>query len=89
MKNFDLKKYLAEGKLNEEKYTPGSGWTKDFDYDGMLNLALTLDADSPMDLLLKVSSDLEDVNYHRENSHLTDAIDAIKDGDRVEAKTIG
>ena len=86
MKNFDLKKYLAEGKLNEEKYTPGSGWTKDFDYDGMLNLALTLDADSPMDLLLKVSSDLEDVNYHRENSHLTDAIDAIKDGDRVEAK---
>jgi len=86
MKNFDLKKYLAEGKLNEEKYTPGSGWTKDFDYDGMLNLALTLDADSPMDLLLKVSSDLEDVNYHRENSYLTDAIDAIKDGDRVEAK---
>jgi len=86
MKNFDLKKYLAEGKLNEEKYTPGSGWTKDFDYDGMLNLALTLDADSPIDLLLKVSSDLEDVNYHRENSYLTDAIDAIKDGDRVEAK---
>jgi hypothetical protein len=79
-------KDLAEGKLNEEKYTPGSGWTKDFDYDGMLNLALTLDASSPMDLLLKVSSDLEDVNYHRENSHLTDAIDAIKAGDRVEAK---
>jgi len=69
-----------------EAYTPGSGWTKDFDYDGMLSLALTLDASSPMDLLLKVSSDLEDVNYHRENSHLTDAIDAIKAGDRVEAK---
>ena len=69
-----------------EAYTPGSGWTKDFDYDGMLNLALKLNADSPMDLLLKVSSDLEDVNYHRENSHLTDAIDAIKSGDRVEAK---
>jgi hypothetical protein len=86
MKDFDYKKYLAENKLNEEKYTPGSGWTKDFDYDGMLNLALTLDADSPIDLLLKVSSDLEDVNYHRENSYLTDAIDAIKDGDRVEAK---
>ena len=69
-----------------EAYTPGSGWTKDFDYDGMLSLALKLNADSPMDLLLKVSSDLEDVNYHRENSHLTDAIDAIKAGDRVEAK---
>ena len=69
-----------------EAYTPGSGWTKDFDYDGMLSLALKLNADSPMDLLLKVSSDLEDVNYHRENSYLTDAIDAIKAGDRVEAK---
>ena len=31
MKDFDYKKYLAEGKLNEENYTPGSGWTKDFD----------------------------------------------------------
>jgi hypothetical protein len=69
-----------------EAYTPGSGWTKDFDYDGMLSLALKLNADSPMDLLQKVSSDLEDVNYHRENSYLTDAIDAIKAGDRVEAK---
>ena len=69
-----------------EAYTPGSGWTKDFDYDGMLGLALKLNADSPMDLLQKVSDDLEDVNYHRENSYLTDAIDAIKDGDRVEAK---
>jgi len=69
-----------------EAYTPGLGWTKDFDYDGMLSLALKLNADSPMDLLQKVSSDLEDVNYHRENSYLTDAIDAIKDGDRVEAK---
>ena len=69
-----------------EAYTPGSGWTKDFDYDGMLSLALKLNADSPMDLLLKVSSDLEDVNYHRENSHLTDAIDAIEAGDRAESK---
>jgi len=69
-----------------EAYTPGSGWTKDFDYNGMLSLALKLNADSPMDLLQKVSSDLEDVNYHRENSYLTDAIDAIKDGDRVKAK---
>ncbi len=69
-----------------EAYTPGSGWTKDFDYDGMLGLALKLNADSPMDLLQKVSDDLEDVNYHRENSYLTDAIDAIKNEDRVEAK---
>ena len=52
----------------------------------MLAVALKLHADSPMGLLKKVSSDLEDVNYHRENSHLTDAIDAIEAGDRVEAK---
>ena len=85
MKNFDLKKYLAEGKLNEENYEPGRGWTNNFDYDGMLNLASIFDINTPMDILLKVSSDMEDVNYHRENSYLTDAIDAIKDGNKQEA----
>ena len=85
MKNFDLKKYLAEGKLNEENYEPGRGWTNNFDYDGMLNLASMFDINTPMDILLKVSSDMEDVNYHRENSYLTDAIDAIKDGNKQEA----
>ena len=69
-----------------EAYTPGLGWTKDFSYDGMFAVALKLHVDSPMGLLKKVSSDLEDVNYHRENSYLTDAIDAIEAGDRAEAK---
>ena len=85
MKNFDLKKYLAEGRLNEENYEPGRGWTNNFDYDGMLNLASIFDINTPMDILLKVSSDMEDVNYHRENSYLTDAIDAIKNGNKQEA----
>ena len=85
MKNFNLKKYLSEGKLNEENYEPGRGWTNNFDYDGMLNLASMFDINTPMDILLKVSSDMEDVNYHRENSYLTDAIDAIKDGNKQEA----
>jgi len=74
-----------EGKLNEENYEPGRGWTNNFDYDGMLNLASMFDINTPMDILLKVSSDMEDVNYHRENSYLTDAIDAIKDGNKQEA----
>jgi len=73
-----------EGKLNEN-YEPGRGWTNNFDYDGMLNLASIFDINTPMDILLKVSSDMEDVNYHRENSYLTDAIDAIKDGNKQEA----
>ena len=73
-----------EGKLNEN-YEPGRGWTDNFDYDGMLNLASIFDINTPMDILLKVSSDMEDVNYHRENSYLTDAIDAIKDGNKQEA----
>ena len=74
-----------EGKLNEENYEPGRGWTNNFDYDGMLHLASIFDINTPMDILLKVSSDMEDVNYHRENSYLTDAIDAIKDGNKQEA----
>jgi hypothetical protein len=33
-----------------------------------------------------MSDDFEDVNYHRENSHLQDAIDAIEIGDMMEAE---
>jgi len=64
-----------------EQYKIGSGWTTDFDYDGMLNVGLKTSIDTPIEVLKKMSDDFEDVNYHRENSHLQDAIDAIEIGD--------
>ena len=69
-----------------EQYQIGSGWTNDFDYDGMLNTGLGTSIDTPIEVLKKMSDDFEDVNYHRENSHLQDAIDAIEIGDMMEAE---
>ena len=69
-----------------EQYQIGSGWTNDFDYDGMLNTGLGTSIDTPIEVLKKMSDDFEDVNYHRENSHLKYAIDAIEIGDMKEAE---
>lgn len=69
-----------------EQYKIGSGWTTDFDYDGMLKVGLATSIDTPIEVLKKMSNDFEDVNYHRENSHLQDAIDAIEIGDMKEAE---
>ena len=85
MDNFDLRKFLAKNPLNEA-YTPGSGWTQDFDYDDMLAQGLKVTVDTPVEDLEKMFADFEDVNYHREGEHLSYAIDAIKAGDRGEAE---
>jgi len=69
-----------------EQYQIGSGWTTDFDYDGMLKTGLGTSIDTPIEVLKKISDDFEDVNYHRENSHLQYAIDAIEIGDMAEAE---
>jgi hypothetical protein len=69
-----------------EQYKIGSGWTRDFDYDGMLKTGLGTSIDTPIEVLKKISDDFEDVNYHRENSHLQYAIDAIEIGDMMEAQ---
>ena len=70
-----------------EQYRIGSGWTTDFDYDGMLKTGLGTSIDTPIEVLKKMSDDFEDVNYHRENSHLQYAIDAIEIGDMKEAES--
>ena len=85
MDNFDYKRYLSKNPLTEA-YTPGSGWTEDFEYDDMMAHGLTLTADDSIEDLRKVAEDFTDVNYHREAAHLYDAIDAIEAGYRGEAK---
>jgi hypothetical protein len=70
-----------------EQYQIGSGWTTDFDYDGMLKTGLGTSIDTPIEVLKKMSDDFEDVNYHRENSHLQYAIDALEIGDMKEAES--
>ena len=68
-----------------EEYQIGSGWTNDFDYDGMLQAGLKAGVDTDIEVLKKMSDDFEDVNYHRENSHLQNAIEALEEGAIKEA----
>jgi hypothetical protein len=68
-----------------EQYRIGSGWTTDFDYDGMLKAGLKAGVDTDIEVLKKMSDDFEDVNYHRENSHLQNAIEALEEGAIKEA----
>ena len=69
-----------------EQYKIGSGWTNDFDYDGMLNTGLGTSIDTPIEVLKKIFEDFTDVNYHREAEHLHYAIEAIEIGDMFEAQ---
>ena len=68
-----------------EQYQIGSGWTRDFDYDGMLKAGLKTGVDTDIELLKKMAEDYTDVNYHREASHLYNAIEALEDGATKEA----
>ena len=68
-----------------EQYQIGSGWTSDFDYDGMLMAGLKAGVDTDIEILKKISDDFEDVNYHKENNHLQNAIEALEDGATKEA----
>jgi hypothetical protein len=68
-----------------EQYRIGSGWTKDFDYEGMLKAGLKTGVDTDLELLKKMVEDYTDVNYHREASHLYNAIEALEDGATKEA----
>jgi len=68
-----------------EQYRIGSGWTRDFDYVGMLKAGLETGVDTDIETLKKIAADFEDVNYHREVSHLFKAIEALEEGAIKEA----
>lgn len=68
-----------------EQYKIGSGWTTDFDYDGMLKAGLKTGVDTDLELLKKMVEDYTDVNYHREAHHLYNAIEALEQGAIKEA----
>ena len=69
-----------------EQYKIGSGWTTDFDYEGMLNAGLKATLEDRIESLEALAEDFTDVNYHREASHLYDALEALEKGDAFEAE---
>jgi hypothetical protein len=96
--NFNMKQFLMENKLGSysrntvkeeieikeaHTYQPGDMWSSNFDFKGMLKAGAMLNVSSDLDLMKAISDSFEDVNYHRENTHLQDAIDSKEAGDEA------
>ena len=86
MKDFDYKNYLKSNPLLKEEYKLGDKFSKDFDYDGMVRMGLSMDENSDVEDLQALYNSFEDVNYHSEIQNLGLAIDALRDGEREEAE---
>ena len=67
-----------------EQFKAGDKFSTDFDYDGMLKAGLEAGVDTDLNTLKALSDSFEDVNYHRENSHLQKAIDALENGEPMD-----
>ena len=67
-----------------EQFKAGDKFSTDFDYDGMLKAGLKAGVDTDLNTLKALSDSFEDVNYHRENSHLQKAIDALENGEPMD-----
>ena len=80
----DIEKYGQEDKV-VKVFKPGDKFSADFDYEGMLEFGLKVRLNTPINTLQALFDSFEDVNYHSEGSHLSYAIDAIKERDKVEA----
>ena len=87
-KDAAIKKAMGKEDEVEEAvnaYTPGDMFSTDFDYEGMLKAGLKIRINTPVDTMQKIYDSFEDVNYHRENAHLYDVIEAVKEGDKSAA----
>ena len=81
-KNKNMSKYNLTDIL--EQYRIGSGFTTDFDYEGMLKAGLETGVDTDIKILKAIFEDFTDVNYRREASHLYKAIEALEDGQPID-----
>ena len=67
-----------------EQFKAGDKFSTDFDYDGMLKAGLKAGVDTDLNTLKALSDSFEDVNYHRENSYLQKAIDALENEEPID-----
>jgi hypothetical protein len=67
-------------------YKLGDEWSPDFDYKGMLQMGAKSDISWGEDKLQSLADSFTDVNYHTESRPLYDAIDLLKEGQKMEAE---
>ena len=70
---------IGESLTEAKKFKPGDMWSNDFDYDGMMKYALTVNHKTPIKTLTKLHDSATDVNYHTPFRGLGNAIDWITD----------
>lgn len=77
-------KHMQENNVSEESkpFAPGDMFSTDFDYKGMLKYATTVSCNTPLSTLQALFDSFEDVNYHREASHLSFAIEELEEGNK-------
>ena len=68
-----------------EAYKLGDKYSRDFDYDGMLNMIINLKPNANIKTLEKLYNSSTDVNYHSIGRHLWSAIEMLKEGDKKKA----
>ena len=77
-------KHMQENNVTKESkaFAPGDMFSTDFDYKGMLKYATTVSCNTPLSTLQALFDSFEDVNYHREASHLSFAIEELEEGNK-------
>jgi hypothetical protein len=71
---------------NTKQYQLGDKYSEDFDYEGMLRMALTVNENWSVDNLNKLYDSFEDVNYNNVNATLWKIIGYLKEGKESLAK---
>jgi len=69
-------------------YTLGDKWSPDFDYEGMLDMALETSVEWEISDLKKLSDSFESVNYHSLNEHILNVISELERGNVESAEEL-
>jgi hypothetical protein len=73
-------------RMNTTTYKLGDTWSKDFDYDGMLEFGSKSSVAMGTESLQKLYDSFESVNYHSEAGPLYYAIQLLKIDDKTKAE---
>lgn len=81
----ELEFVTNEAVSEAESYRPGDKWSRDFDYNGMLQMGAEASIKTPIRDLEGLYKSMVDVNYHKEARHADAAIEALESGDKTTA----
>jgi hypothetical protein len=69
--------------IHKKTFKPGDSWSNVFNYNDMLQYALTIDKNTDIEILKELKKSLVDVNFHKLAEELVDIIAGIKNEEIV------